>query len=58
MLYHTTENVKRCKSPGIDEILAEQIKAGGEILYSEILKLINYIWKMKGFSTGRSLDDA
>jgi hypothetical protein len=32
------------KSPGTDQILAELIKAGGEILCSEIHRLICYIW--------------
>jgi hypothetical protein len=35
---------KRYKSPGIDHILAELIQAGGNILCSEIHKLINCIW--------------
>jgi hypothetical protein len=30
--------------PGIDEILAELIEAGGEILCSGIRQLINSIW--------------
>jgi sorting nexin-29 len=30
--------------PGSDKIWAEQIQAGGEILWSEIHKLINSIW--------------
>jgi hypothetical protein len=33
--------LKRCKSPGSDQILAELIQAGGETLQSEIHKLIN-----------------
>jgi hypothetical protein len=36
------------KSPGIDQILAELIKAGGETLCSEIHKLICSIWNMEG----------
>jgi hypothetical protein len=32
------------KSPGIDQILAELIQAGGETLHSEIRKLFNSIW--------------
>jgi hypothetical protein len=36
---------KRYKSPGIDQILAELIPAGGEALQSEIHKLINCICK-------------
>jgi hypothetical protein len=35
--------LKRCKSPGADQIPAELIKAGGETLYSEIHRLIRYI---------------
>jgi hypothetical protein len=36
--------LKSYKSPGTDNILAELIKAGGEILYSEIHRLICCIW--------------
>jgi hypothetical protein len=36
--------LKRYKSPGSDQILPELIQAGGEILHSEIHKLINSIW--------------
>jgi hypothetical protein len=36
--------MKRNKSPGSDEIPAELIQAGGEILRSEIHKLIISIW--------------
>jgi hypothetical protein len=36
--------LKRYKSPGSDQIPAELIQAGGEILRSKIHKLINYIW--------------
>jgi hypothetical protein len=35
--------LKRYKSPGSDQILAELIQAGGEILHSEIHKLINSV---------------
>jgi sorting nexin-29 len=35
---------KKYKSPGIDQILAELIQAGGNTLCSEIQKLINFIW--------------
>jgi hypothetical protein len=38
------ENLKRHKSPGIDQIPAEHIKAGGRKIRSEIHKLINSIW--------------
>jgi hypothetical protein len=36
--------LKRCKSPGIDQIMAELIQAGGETLCSEIRKLIKLFW--------------
>jgi hypothetical protein len=36
--------MKRYKSPGVDEIPAELIQAGGETLRSEIHKLIRLIW--------------
>jgi hypothetical protein len=36
--------LEKYKSPGIDQILAELIQAGGETLHSEIQKLINSIW--------------
>jgi hypothetical protein len=36
--------LKNYKSLGTDEISAEPIQAGGEILLSAIHKLINYIW--------------
>jgi hypothetical protein len=38
------EKLKRHKSPGIDQIPAELIKAGGRIIRSEIHKLIISIW--------------
>ena len=38
------EKLKRHKSPGIDQIPAELIKAGGRTIRSEIHKLINSIW--------------
>jgi hypothetical protein len=34
----------RYKSPGVDHIPAELIQAGGEVLHSEIHKLIKLIW--------------
>jgi hypothetical protein len=40
----TIGKLKRCKSPGNDQILAELIKAGGETLCSEIRKLICSTW--------------
>jgi hypothetical protein len=36
--------LKSYKSPGVDQIPAELIQAGGEILRSEIHKLIKLIW--------------
>jgi hypothetical protein len=39
--------LKRYKSPGSDQILAELIQAGVEILQSEIHKLINSILNKK-----------
>jgi hypothetical protein len=39
--------LKRYKSPGSDQILAELIQAGDETLQSEIYKLINPIWNKK-----------
>jgi hypothetical protein len=39
--------LKKFKSPGSDEILAELIQAGGEILLSAIHKLINSVWNKK-----------
>jgi hypothetical protein len=36
--------LKKYKSPGSDQIPAELIPAGGEILLSEIHKLINSVW--------------
>jgi hypothetical protein len=48
--------VKRCKSPGTDQILAELIQAGGEALQSEIHKLINLFGIRKNcLISGRSL---
>jgi hypothetical protein len=36
--------LKSYKSPGIDQIPAKLIRAGGETLYSEIHRLICSIW--------------
>jgi hypothetical protein len=36
--------LKRYKSPGVDQIAAELIQAGGEIVRSEIHKLIKLMW--------------
>jgi hypothetical protein len=35
---------KSYKSPGSDQILSELIKAGGEILCSELYRLICSVW--------------
>jgi hypothetical protein len=40
----TTEKLRRHTSPGINQIPAELIKAGGRIIRSEIYKLIICIW--------------
>jgi hypothetical protein len=40
----TIAKLKRYKLPCSDQIPAELIQTGGEILRSEILKLINSIW--------------
>ena len=40
----TTEKLKSHKSPGIDQIPAELVKAGGRIIRFEIHKLIISIW--------------
>ena len=39
------ENLKKYKSPGIDQIPAELIQEGGSALYSEIYKLVLAIWE-------------
>jgi hypothetical protein len=39
-----TGKLKRHKSPGIDQIPVELIKAGGRAIHSEIHKPINSIW--------------
>ena len=38
------EELKSHKSPGIDQIAAESIKAGGRTIRSEINKIIYSIW--------------
>jgi len=38
------EKSERNKLPGINQILAKLIQAGGKMLCSEIHKLINSIW--------------
>jgi hypothetical protein len=42
--------LKKYKSPGSDQIPAELIQAGGEILLSEIHKLINCVWNKEELS--------
>ena len=42
-----TEELKSQESPGIDQIPAELIKAGGRTIYSEIHKLTISIWNKK-----------
>jgi hypothetical protein len=37
-------NLKRYKSPDSYQILSELIQAGGETLWSEIHKVVNFIW--------------
>jgi hypothetical protein len=39
--------LKKYKSPGSDQILAELMQAGGEILVSAIHRLINCVWNKK-----------
>jgi hypothetical protein len=36
--------LKMYRSPGVDQIPAELLQAGGETLRSEIHKLIKFIW--------------
>jgi hypothetical protein len=45
--------LKKYKSPGSDEILAELIHAGGEVLKSVIHKLINSVWNREELSDQR-----
>jgi hypothetical protein len=40
--------LKNYKSPGSDQILAELIQVGGEILLSAIYKITNLIWNKEG----------
>jgi hypothetical protein len=43
------EKLKRDKSPSSDQIPAEMIQAGGEILHFKVHKLINYTeWSRSG----------
>ena len=41
------EKLKRHKSPGIDQIPAELIKAGGRTICYEIHKHFNSVWNME-----------
>ena len=41
----TIDKLKSLKSPGVDKISAELIKAGGRTICLEIYKLITSIWK-------------
>ena len=41
----TIDKLKSCKTPGIDQIPAVLIKAGGRMICLEIHKLITSIWK-------------
>jgi hypothetical protein len=41
--------LKKYKSPGSGQILAELIQAGGEILLSAIHKLVNSVWNKEEF---------
>jgi hypothetical protein len=43
-LRFSIRKMKRYKAPGSDQIPAEMIQAGGEIMHSEIHKLIRLIW--------------
>jgi hypothetical protein len=43
-------NLKKYKFPGNDQIVADVIQSGGEILLSAIHKLINYIWNKVEYS--------
>jgi len=42
------EKLKSHRSPGIDHIPAEMIKAGGRTIHSKFCKLINSIWNKEG----------
>jgi hypothetical protein len=41
------EKLKRHISPGIDQVPADLIKAGGRTIRSEIHKLITSVWNME-----------
>ena len=44
------DKLKRHKSPGIEQIPAEIIKAGVRTIHSEIHKLTNFIWNKEELS--------
>jgi hypothetical protein len=46
------EKLKRHKSPSIDQIPAELVKAGSSTIQSEIHKLNNSIWNMEEWPEG------
>jgi len=48
------EKLKSHKSPGIDQIPAELIKAGGKTIRCEIHKVIFSIWRRNCLRSGRS----
>jgi hypothetical protein len=48
----TSVKLKTHKSPGIDHIPAELIKAGGGTIFPEIQKLIKSIWNKERLSEG------
>jgi hypothetical protein len=48
--------LKKCKSPGSDQIPAELIQAGGKILLSAIHKLINSFWNKEDDSNKSKFD--
>jgi len=49
------EKLKKNKSPGIQQIPAELVKAGGRAYHSEIHKLINSVWNKESYlRNGRS----
>jgi hypothetical protein len=45
-----TEKLKRHKSPGVDEILPELIKAGERTVCTQVHRLINSIWNKEKFA--------
>jgi hypothetical protein len=45
----TIAKLKKCKSPGSDQIPVELIQSGGKTLLSVIHKLVTSIWNKEGF---------